>query len=87
MNKILKTFGPVLLLAALSTISFGQIKSMGVGKSVVGVSMDPKKFNPQISTKVVTSSVEKEHEMRFSYPAGNLNNLVAGGTLQDTRIS
>ena len=86
MNKILKTFGPILMVVALATISVGQVISLGTGKSVSAVSLDTKKFKPQIDTSIRPKRMEREHEMNFKYPVGTLNNLLTGGTLSETRI-
>ena len=87
MNIKLKAIGTVLMVAVTATSVFGQVRSMGVGKSVVGVTMDPKKFNPQIDKSVKTRTAEKDHEMKFDYPVGQINNLVTGGVLPDPRIN
>lgn len=87
MIKVLKSYGLLLLATSLATVSFGQVIPMGKGKSVTGVTMDPKKFSPQIAPKSYTRSVEREHEMKFNYPVGTLNNLIAGGTLSEPRVA
>ncbi len=87
MNKLLKTLGSVLLVSAVSAVSFGQIKSLGFGKPVIGVSLDTKKFNPQINTTFRPNVVEKDHELKFNYPLGQINNLLSGGTLSEGRVN
>lgn len=86
MSTILKTVGSIVFAAALAAVSIGQVTSMGVGKSVTGITLDTKKFNPQIAPKVYTRSYEKEHEMKFNYPIGVANNLITGGSLSEPRI-
>jgi hypothetical protein len=87
MKKMLKAVVPIVLAATVCSVSFGQVKSMGVGKPVVGVTLDIKKFKPQIAKIAPTRYIEKEHEMKISYPAGEVNNLIAGGTLTDPRLN
>ena len=87
MNQFLKYVGSAMFVAALSVTSYGQIKSMGVGKSVVGVNVDLKKFSPQIKPSTGSRQMEREHEMNLNYPVGISNNLLAGGTLSTPRIS
>ena len=88
MKYILRKIGASLLIAtAVTAASFGQVKSMGVGKPVIGVTLDPKKFNPQIDNSPRLRQVEKEHEMEFNFPLGTPNNLITGGMLQDSRIT
>ncbi|MEI7984571.1 MAG: hypothetical protein WCI55_03000 [Armatimonadota bacterium] len=87
MNKSLKTLGAVLLVAAVSAVSFGQIIPMGVGKSYVGKTVDMKSFQPQINTTFRATQMEREHELDRRRPLGQPSNLIAGGTLSGTRIS
>jgi hypothetical protein len=87
MNHILKSLGTALLLAAISATSFGQVHSMGVGKSVVGVTLDTKKFKPQIDTSFHPHQIERDHELKFNYPLGQPSGLIAGGVLSNPRIS
>ena len=83
----MKSFGPLLVALSIASISYGQVKPMGTGPSVTGVTLDTKKFSPQITTKKNLTKVEKEHEMKFNYPVGTPNNLVLGGVLSDPRIN
>ncbi len=87
MNKSLKTLGAVLLVAAVSAASFGQIIPMGVGKSYVGKTVDMKSFQPQINTTFRATQMEREHELDRRRPLGQPSNLIAGGTLSGTRVS
>ena len=71
----------------LCTASFGQTQTMVAGKSVTGVTLDLKKFHPQIDTSPRLKHVEKDHEAGFKVPFGTPNNLISGGALTDPRIS
>ena len=87
MNKSLKTLGAVLLVAAVSAVSFGQIIPMGVGKSYVGKTVDMKSFQPQINPTFRIRQMEREHDLDRRRPLGQPSNLIAGGTLSGTRVS
>lgn len=82
-----KTLISAIAAASLCAISQGQIKSLGVGKSVRAVTLDPKSFSPMIDVSFRPNQFEKEHEMMFNYPAGMPNNLIAGGLLIDPRVT
>ena len=73
-------------MVAISATSVSQ-GTMVVGKSVKGVTVDPQKFSPQIDNSVRLKHVQKDHEMMFNYPLGQINNLTAGGTLTGSRIT
>ena len=87
----MKSNSKILLIAAaaatLCAVSFGQTQTMVAGKSVTGVTLDLKKFNPQIDISPRLKHVEKEHEMEVKVPYGTPNNLIAGGVLTVPRIS
>ncbi len=87
MNMLSKTLISAVAAASLGAISQGQVKSLGVGKSVKAVTLDPKSFSPMIDTSFRPKQVQKEHEMMFNYPAGLPNNLTAGGLLINPRIT
>ena len=87
MKKISKIFLATVAVVALSASSFAQTQTMAAGKSVKGVTIDFKTFNPQIDISPRTIHVEKNHEMGFRVPVGIPNNLMSGGVLSDPRIS
>ena len=87
MKTNLKLLIPAVALAALCSLSFGQIQSMGQGKSVKGIDLDTKKFFPQINTAKRLRHAETEHELKLNLPQGLPNNLPLGGLLDSTRVT
>ena len=82
-----KIFVSAITVASLGAVSLAQVKFDGIGKSVAGITVNPKNFSPQIAPTSQRRNFEKDHEMKFDYPLGQLNNLITGGTLTDSRIS
>ena len=87
MKMNFKLLIPAVALAALCSLSFGQIQSMGQGKSVKGIDLDTKKFLPQINTAKRLRHAETEHELKLNLPQGLPNNLPLGGLLDSTRVT